>query len=195
MKEHSFEYNTFIGGWYIPENVCDDLIKYFIDNKAKHISGQSGKVGNVNEEVKKCNEMYIGGKIDNNNEIINKYFKNLCQVLNLYLKKYDDANKTESFSITQLVKIQHYNPGDGYYGYHTENDGFGINRNRHLVFMTYLNDVNEGGGTEFKYQKLISPAKKGLTLIWPAAWTHTHRGQVSKTQHKYICTGWYSFNE
>jgi hypothetical protein len=58
--------------------------------------------------------------------------------------------------------------------------------------MTYLNDV-EDGGTEFKYQNIISPAKKGLTLLWPVDWTHTHKGQISKTKEKYIITGWLSF--
>ena len=57
--------------------------------------------------------------------------------------------------------------------------------------MTYLNDV-EDGGTEFYYQKLKTKAKKGLTLIWPTDFTHTHRGIVSKTKEKYIVTGWFT---
>jgi hypothetical protein len=63
---------------------------------------------------------------------------------------------------------------------------------RILVFMTYLNDVPDGG-TEFIYQNIISPAKKGLTLIWPAEFTHLHRGQISKTKEKYIVTGWFNY--
>ena len=63
---------------------------------------------------------------------------------------------------------------------------------RHLVFMTYLNTVDDGG-THFYYQKLKTKAKKGLTLIWSSAWTHTHRGIISKTKEKYILTGWYNF--
>ena len=63
-------------------------------------------------------------------------------------------------------------------------------RFRVLVFMTYLNDVPDGG-TMFKYQDLIVPAKKGLTLIWPTDFTHTHRGIPSPTQEKWIATGWY----
>ena len=56
--------------------------------------------------------------------------------------------------------------------------------------MTYLNDVEDGGGKEFKYQKLRFNAKKGTTLIWPPDFTHTHRGVISPTQEKYISTGW-----
>ena len=58
--------------------------------------------------------------------------------------------------------------------------------------MTYLNDVEDGGGTEFKYQGLRHNAKKGKTLIWPSDFTHTHRGQKSPTQEKYIATSWFN---
>ena len=40
---------------------------------------------------------------------------------------------------------------------------------------------------------LITPAKKGLTLIWPTDFTHTHRGMPSFKTEKEIVTGWYSF--
>jgi hypothetical protein len=35
--------------------------------------------------------------------------------------------------------------------------------------------------------------EKGLTVIWPADWTFTHRGIVSPTQDKWIVTGWFNF--
>ena len=43
----------------------------------------------------------------------------------------------------------------------------------------------------FKYQNITIPAKKGLTLIWPAGFTHVHKGQVSHTKDKLILTGWW----
>ena len=61
-----------------------------------------------------------------------------------------------------------------------------------LVFMTYLNDVSDGG-TRFLNQDIITPAIKGLTLIWPTDWTHTHCGQISQNNIKYIATGWFSY--
>ena len=70
---------------------------------------------------------------------------------------------------------------------------FNLNPLRHLVFMTYLNDVPDGG-TEWYYQDLKLPAEKGLTILWPADWTHTHRGIISMSTTKYIITGWYSYN-
>ena len=59
--------------------------------------------------------------------------------------------------------------------------------------MVYLNDVTDGGETEFPTQdKKFSP-RAGDVLIWPAYWTHPHRGIVSESQVKYIATGWYAF--
>ena len=59
--------------------------------------------------------------------------------------------------------------------------------------MTYLNDVTDAGETEFYYQKIKVKPEKGLTLIWPSEWPWTHRGLTSKTQIKYIATGWFCY--
>ena len=45
--------------------------------------------------------------------------------------------------------------------------------------------------TIFKYQKIITPSIKGLTLIWPTDFTHTHKGQI--TDKEKIITG--KFND
>ena len=95
------------------------------------------------------------------------------------------------FNINTNLNIQHYNINEGLNYYHYERDDLST-CSRNLVFMTYLNEV-EDGGTQFKYQNLITPAKKGLTLIWPTDFTHTHRGVISQTKEKYIVTGWYSY--
>jgi uncharacterized protein YbdZ (MbtH family) len=54
-----------------------------------------------------------------------------------------------------------------------------------------LNDV-DNGGTEFMYQSLTTEAKEGSIAIWPADWTHIHRGQTEQTVVKYVMTGWYT---
>ena len=59
--------------------------------------------------------------------------------------------------------------------------------------MTYLNDVIDGGETEWYYQNIKIKPERGLTVIWPSDWTFTHRGNTSPTQTKYIATGWFNF--
>ena len=59
--------------------------------------------------------------------------------------------------------------------------------------MIYLNDVTDGGYTEFPNQGKRFQPRAGDLLIWPAFFTHPHRGIASKTQTKYIVTGWYDY--
>jgi len=90
--------------------------------------------------------------------------------------------------------FKRYKPGQGYKCWHCERaSAQSVASDRHLVFMTYLNDVTDAGQTEFKIQKRKVDARKGKTLIWPVDWTHTHRGIVSPTQLKYIVGGWFSY--
>jgi len=56
-----------------------------------------------------------------------------------------------------------------------------------------LNDVEEGGETEFLYlKKRFKPIRDRL-LIFPAGFTHTHRGNPPLSGDKYILTGWVEF--
>ena len=65
---------------------------------------------------------------------------------------------------------------------------------RSLLFLVYLNDVEEGGETEFYYQQLKVKPKKGTIVIAPAGFTHTHRGNTPISGDKYVLAGWILFN-
>jgi hypothetical protein len=96
-----------------------------------------------------------------------------------------------------FVNIQKYDQGvGGYPAWHSENypeEGRFEALHRVLLYMVYLNDVDEGGETEFFYQKLKIKPKKGTLVIAPAAWTHTHRGNTPVSGDKYIATSWIKF--
>jgi len=192
FKQHKFSYNSFIGGWFIPNKICDDLIDYFKKNKQKHVEGIAGYKDNqyvVDKNVKDSIDLVI----DPSTSFypFNEYMKNLQICLNKYLKKYPDANNSAKFNINEFYNIQYYLPNGGFKKWHYEASGISTCK-RNLVFMTYLNNVGNCG-TEFKYQKIKIKCKKGLTLIWPAFYTHTHRGIISKKNEKYIITGWFSY--
>ena len=185
---------NFIGVYKIKKKVCDDLILLFNNQKDLHQQGTINE--RIQKEKKQSTELVINpNDFESNNAGFN-YFKELKKCLNKYKKEFDESDKgIRPYSVRENVKIQYYKPGEGFWNYHKENGGHKADIKRHLVFMTYLNDVTDKGGTQFKYQKKTFRAKKGDTLIWPSIWTHTHRGVVSKTQEKYIITGWYTFNE
>ena len=110
------------------------------------------------------------------------------------VEKWIDSVNQEDWNIAEPFNIQKYNPHEGFLNFHYEkNSGHGPGSLRHLVFMTYLNDLKKGGETEFFYQKLKVKPEKGLTLIWGSDWTFMHKGIISSTEPKYITTGWFSY--
>ena len=197
LKLHDFSDESFIHGCYIPDHICDDLIKYFDEHPDRHQSGESygtGKIKTkiiVDDVVKKSTDIRFFG--DTDGIILSEYMMYLNMCISEYEYKYHQASHMASYGITEVTNLQKYEPGEGYKVWQCETSGIS-QQTRCLAFMTYLNDVPEGG-TEFMYQNITSPAKKGLTMIWPSDWTHTHRGQISQTHKKYILTGWLNYTE
>jgi hypothetical protein len=64
---------------------------------------------------------------------------------------------------------------------------------RTLLWTIYLNDGFAEGETEFLHQGRKIAPKTGALLIAPAAFTHTHRGNMPKGGNKYIATSWILF--
>lgn len=88
------------------------------------------------------------------------------------------------------AKMQKTYPGGGYHNWHTEHCNQINSHNALLAWMVYLNDVDDGGETEFLYQqKRISP-KRNRFVVWPAGFTHLHRGNPPLKEVKYVTTGW-----
>jgi len=101
------------------------------------------------------------------------------------LKSFDNHN-------SYTIKIQKTQPGQGYHLWHAETTGK-TTGNRLLTWTAYLNDNFEAGETEFLYQHYRYKPSKGDCIIFPAAYTHTHRGNPPIGGDKYIITGWVEF--
>jgi hypothetical protein len=108
-----------------------------------------------------------------------------------YADKYAILKTCEKHN-SYTIKIQKTKPGQGYHAWHCESDGRGYS-NRLLTWTVYLNDDFEAGETEFLYQQYRYKPSKGDCVIFPAAFTHTHRGNPPIGGDKYIITGWIEF--
>jgi len=103
-------------------------------------------------------------------------------------------NALASHKITSL-QVQKYDAHapTAYFPFHCE-AGSSDTANRVAAYIVYLNDVDLGGETEFLHQKLRVSPKCGSVCIFPAYYTHTHRGNpVLSSEAKYILTGWYTY--
>jgi hypothetical protein len=106
-----------------------------------------------------------------------------------YMDEYDVIkNSASSLGICPSIKIQKTQIGGGYHIWHYEHGS--ASAARFGVYTIYLNDVDEGGETEFLYQHKRIPAKAGTVCLFPASYTHPHRGNPPISNTKYIITGW-----
>jgi len=187
FKVANFSKNSHIYGEYISENLCDDIINFFNENKNFQ---KEGVIDNsiVDKFKKDSIDMYV---TFDQNDIFKVYSQHLKHIVNNYISLYiGNVLWKDQLNFSSTTNIQFYKPNQGFKFWHCERGPF-YNK-RVLVFMTYLNTVFNGG-THFDYQNMTVAAEKGLTLIWPAEFTHKHKGQISPTDNKYIITGWIEY--
>ncbi len=120
---------------------------------------------------------------DNFEEVGRPYLDQLIQ----YVFRYDGFT------------VQKYDKGvGGYHYWHSEiYPQLPDNKPLHrvLAFLYYLNDIEEGGETEFHYQNIKAKPSKGTLVIFPAGFTHTHKGHIPLSSDKFVVTSWLMFNK
>ena len=168
------------------DNICESIISFF---EKKYIPKSSGlKAFNRNRQ-KVCSTITFNFGEDW--EINDSVYFFVKEGIDKYRDKYEYLNSIDKFSQWRLCpsyNIQRYDgKEEGYFSLHNETSG--SYPYRLLAWMVYLNDAD--CGTEFPYQNITITPKKGRTVIWPAAWTHPHRGVTPNVGVKYIATGWF----
>ena len=190
FPEFELPFNSFIGGWFIPTDVCDGLVEMFhsTTESDKH-PGMVGK-GVIDKHTKDSMDLVVHE--NSSNTMFHSYRNLLQKVANKYFDRYSQAEPNGRIGFREGHNIQWYPKGGGYKDFHCERNNMDpINLCRHLVYMTYLTDVvGDGGETQFYFQEIDVKPQKGLTLIWPSDWTHTHRGNPAIDEEKMIITGW-----
>ena len=184
-------YKDFIGIYEnaVPVEFCRDLINLHknadIEEKWNSEEVYNGALNRKDEALQ------LEDYSQQHTEKVQKY---VFDYLELYKKKYfsyENCKYTEYSA--PFIKVQKTEPQGGYHIWHYEVDSI-RHVSRSLVWMIYLNDVPKGEGeTEFLWQGLRVQPKRGTLLIWPAQFTHTHRGNPVYNCTKYVATGWIEY--
>ena len=185
MTKGTFE--EFIGMWddNIDEEICKELVEYY-DWTIKNNYNISADI-RVRNTVEDETILLNSASPQYPRNLVNQYWKCLNQCVEEYMAKYIINFNGDLHS--WLFKVHKVKEKQGYHVWHYESDAYD-RRDRFLVFMTYLQAPSEGGETEFLYQsKRIDPVV-GRTLIWPAGFTHKHRGNPPLKGEKFYITGW-----
>jgi hypothetical protein len=209
MNNTNYKVDNFIMEWenFMDKKQCDDYIQSFERAKdsgftVNRFNSHSLKRHHVDDtqlysqDVIEANKML--GVDDLTYESFSKIFRSFMEkfwteAYSEYANKYSYILDTKKHAI-RLLKIQKTEVGGGYHSWHTENTSLDMSA-RLLTFTLYLNDIGDGGETEFLYYpKRIKP-KTGKLVMWPAGFTHTHRGNPPLDGTKYILTGWIEYIE
>jgi len=193
MKEKTVNINNFIGVYdnYITPEECDKAITLY-ENQNK-FNNTINRIGSEQSSIlqKQDQQFFVN---ENNIEVWWESLKPMMVNFDLAWNHYvqntgADAAYGMPFYYTSL-KIQKTLPTEGYHVWHTEHGKGHDNEARAFVFSVYLNDVEEGGETEFlHFSKRVKPVT-GRIVIWPAAFPYLHRGNPPLSGKKYILTSW-----
>jgi hypothetical protein len=181
----------------LTDTFCKQLIDLFELPDTLKLPGKVGPKLNINANLKHTLEYKIQSTISPESQwygidsVINSI---LSPTINDYIA---EINTNIPFiRHNELVdtgfQIQKYKANEGHYkAYHNDFAIFDENPEyyRILTFIFYLNDVDEGGETEFWGKYKVKPVT-GRLVIFPASWTYPHCGLMPISHDKYIITGW-----
>ena len=192
LKLESDQIN-FIGIWNLGNNeLCKNIINFFEKNIDLQKDGTTGD--GKKTELKKTTDINI-----HPNNLKEEKFVHIKEYIKALHNCYLDYQEQWPFLKDKIntvdiptFNIQRYNPGDHFSHVHTERSSLN-SLHRVFAWMTYLNNVDDGGNTHFTHYDLKIKPEIGKTLIWPAEWTHAHCGEILNSGVKYIITGWMHF--
>lgn len=188
---------NFIGIYdhFLNDKECSSLIEYFSILKKQNLTYDS-KVFKQGLSHQRKDETaflfepeYITLSLEH--PILSKIIDRFFETYHSYTEEFSVLQESQKHSINNL-RLQKTLPGEGYHVWHFENANLFSSR-RIITWSIFLNDVAEGGETEFLYIPKRITARKGRLLIWPAGFTHTHRGNPPISNEKYLLTSWLEF--
>jgi hypothetical protein len=177
------------------EDFCKRVIEYF-DNMEKSGATYNRQQGEGVSKLSKDDLACFPNeekdlKLDSSLNLVSEFNTTFWNKYGEYEREFSMLSNFEPLK-TYTFKIQKTEIGGGYHIWHCES-GARAQSNRVAVWMLYLNDVEEGGETEFLYQHKRFKPTTGDLIIWPAGYTHTHRGNPPLSNTKYVVTGWIEF--
>tara|TARA_R110000803_G_scaffold57659_1_gene115669 strand:+ start:622 stop:1215 length:594 start_codon:yes stop_codon:yes gene_type:complete len=193
MKEKTVNIDNFIGVYdnYILPEECKKIINMYeaqnkFNNTVNRIGSESSSILDKQDQQLFMN----GGNLDIWWEDLKIVILNFDLALKHYLENTGAKETYKSPLQYTSLKIQKTLPTEGYHVWHIEHQKGFNNEARALVFSIYLNDVEDGGETEFlHFSKRVKP-KTGRIVIWPSGFPYLHRGNPPLSGKKYLLTSW-----
>lgn len=193
-----YSYKDFIGVYddCFDDEFCDEIITWFNSCDKLNLTSTRQERDGVNSLYKQDKSIVVPNDTFLWENSGSSYFTNFTNTffsqINPEYVKENPILETYSPYHIKHTKIQKTEPSEGYHVWHCEH-GADSSSNRVGAWILYLNDDFEAGETEFLHQQYRLKPKKGRVCVFPAGYSHVHRGNPPINGTKYIFTGWLEF--
>ena len=195
----TYELTDFIGVFHniVSKEYCDKVIAHYerMNSLGNTFTRQQDE--NVEKNKKDTYTYSLENESDpvvvgENSQIAKGFSEAVWLGHNIYQDNYGTLQSLAKYKLSETIKIQKTIPTGGYHLWHCEQASI-VSGRRLMLAILYLNTVEDGGETEFLYQRKRVSAQAGTLMLCPAGFTHTHRGNPPLSGDKYIMNTWLEF--
>ena len=163
----------------ITKETCDYLISLYDQSNSKHMKTIAYDFHEIN--------MIQSKQFEN----VGRQFTGLMQgIYHKYSEEFEFFPKTKYF---EEPRIKRYEPNEGIFRWHTDNTTAESSK-RILVMFFYLNDVERGGETKFRFEpsgdEISIKPKAGSVVCFPPTWQYPHMGCTPISGPKYVISSY-----
>lgn len=172
---------------FLPEHICNKIINIFNENiKYQQEYDNNG--------TPKFTQLNFTQHKDIDETFHTELTTYMIQAVKLYMSNVPETRFwIPGFSYEQL-RIKHYkNNNEDQFDYHIDAANSDTCK-RFLAFFWYLNDVEEGGETEFINLDVKVKPKAGRLVMFPPLWMYPHKGHKPISNDKYLLSSYLHFN-
>jgi hypothetical protein len=184
----------------LSKQICDEIIRRY--DSEVHLKYEGVTASGMDKKIKDTQDMIIpdNEEWDDMNCILSDELQKHMKLYMCQIEKADNYypehnygqdyhHLTEKLIQVNPFMIQRYEKQKGKYVYHHDGSN-DPDKSRAVTYLWYLNDVYEGGETEFFGGSFKVKPETGKLLLFPACWCYPHRGNKPISDNKYILTGW-----
>ena len=162
---------------YIPDYVCDEIIKNYSDFSTANLQG-----GDIKKDVRNSGVCWIR----------EPFYKNL--VFDIITRSNRDSGLNFQLEYLENIQLTRYVAPDGHYDFHTDDDGHSrenIDDSMRKISMScLLTDSSEFEGGNFQIQTGESPydvkLEKGDIILFPSYKLHRVSPVTKGTRHSLV---------
>jgi len=184
----------------LTDELCDEIWNFYYDNISESKPGRTISGHKVDKDGKLTKNTLDQDFTNSDSPVVGlrelideKIYQQLRPVVSEYLSMYHYLAEAPNITDTGYL-WQMYRQNDGYYKEHIDGSPWVQSVfSRVGAIICYINTVDEGGETYFRYQNLKVKPEKGTVAVFPASWMYPHEALMPLSSDKLILSSFLEF--